>query len=168
MKIKYIPAHEIKPYELNAKKHPIKQLEALCKSIEQFGFMKPIVIDNNNVIVAGHGTYEAATTLGKELIPCVVADDLTPTQIKAYRILDNKLSETGYDNELLQADLETFDFDFSEFDIEFEGLNQPDDVAQPEQEKEKELKVVVTFANETNQHDLYEELIARGFNCKIA
>lgn len=65
---------EIKPYKKNAKNHPPEQINALAKSIKEFGFNQPIVIDKNNVIIVGHGRYEAAKVLGLEEVPVIVAD----------------------------------------------------------------------------------------------
>ena len=81
--------HELIPYEKNARKND-KAVPLVAKSIEQFGFKVPIVIDKNNVIVCGHTRYKAAHALGIEEVPCIIADDLTDQQIKAYRLADNK------------------------------------------------------------------------------
>jgi len=132
-----IPLHEIKPYENNVKQHPIKQLESISNSIKQFGFKQPIVLDRNNVIVCGHARYEAAATLGLELLPCEIADELSEEQISAYRILDNEIAAQGYTDLIkLNVELEKLpDFDFKPFNIEFpkvetviEGQCDPDDV----------------------------------------
>ena|SRR3990167_9485223 len=119
MNIRMIPLHEIKPYKNNIKKHPIKQLEAICNSIKQFGFRQPIVIDKDNVIIAGHARYEAATTLGLESAPCEYADNLTASQVKAYRILDNEIAKQGTtDIDMLQVELAALpDFDFTPFNV---------------------------------------------------
>lgn len=86
--------HELIPYEKNARKND-KAVPLVAKSIEQFGFKVPIVIDKNNVIVCGHTRYKAAYALGIEEVPCIIADDLTDQQIKAYRLADNKVSEVS-------------------------------------------------------------------------
>lgn len=67
--IKRIPITDLKPYENNAKRHGKKQIERLAASIKEFGFVSPILIDKNNVIIAGHGRFEAAYTLGMEKVP---------------------------------------------------------------------------------------------------
>ena len=79
----------IKPYEKNAKKHPKKQVEQIAKSIKEFGFNQPIVIDKKGVIIVGHGRYEAAKLLGLSDVP-VIEVELTEEQAKAYRLADNK------------------------------------------------------------------------------
>ena len=82
---------EIKPYEKNPRKND-GAVDAVANSIEQFGFRVPVVIDKDNVIVCGHTRYKAAKKLGLDTVPCVIADDLTEEQIKAYRLADNKVS----------------------------------------------------------------------------
>ena len=92
MKIKNLPITELKPYENNPRINDAA-VPAVAESIKQFGFKQPIVIDKNNVIVCGHTRYKAAIKLGLKTVPCVIADDLTDEQIKAYRLADNKVSE---------------------------------------------------------------------------
>ena len=118
MIIEDIPISAVKPYEKNPRKND-KAVDGVAESIKQFGFKQPIVIDKNGVIVAGHTRYKAALKLGFDTVPCVRADDLTEKQIKAYRILDNKLNElASWDFEMLGEELETFEFDFEPFDVE--------------------------------------------------
>ena len=108
---------ELVPYEKNAKKHDSTQIANVAESIRQFGFVQPIVIDRNGVIVIGHCRALAAKKLGMQEVPCVCADDLTPEQVNALRIVDNKSNESDWDfdilpNELAELDLSDFDFDF--------------------------------------------------------
>ena len=129
MNIKLVPLHEIKPYDNNPRHHPVKQLEAISNSIKRFGFRGSLLLDRDNVIVAGHARYEAATTCGLESVPCEYADDLTEDEIAAYRVLDNKIAEmSSDDDEKLQIELAKLpDFDFAEFNVEFpkiEVLNE--------------------------------------------
>jgi len=100
MKIK-----EIKPYPKNAKKHPKSQIEKIAQSIKRFGFNQPIVIDKNNVIVVGHGRYEAAKLLGLDDVPVVRVDNLSDKEVKAYRLADNKLNESEWDMDLALDEL---------------------------------------------------------------
>ena len=94
MDILYVRLSEIKSYERNAKKHPPEQVERIAKSLQEFGWKQPLVIDRNNVIVTGHGRYLAAKSIGEKTVPCIRADDLTDEQIQAYRLIDNKVSES--------------------------------------------------------------------------
>ena len=82
---------EIKPYEKNPRKND-DAVKYVAESIQQFGFKVPIVIDTNGVIIAGHTRYKASKKLGLKEVPCIIADDLTEEQIKAYRLADNKIS----------------------------------------------------------------------------
>ncbi len=93
MKIKQIDIEEIKPYGNNPRVIGDNAIDEVAKSISEFGFRNPIIVDKNNVIIAGHTRYLASKKLGMEKIPCLVADDLTEKQIKAFRIADNKVAE---------------------------------------------------------------------------
>lgn len=110
---------DIKPYEKNPRKND-EAVKYVAESIRQFGFKVPIVIDGNNVIVCGHTRYKASKKLGLETVPCVVADDLTEEQIKAYRLADNKVAEQAeWDFDLLGDELaDIFDIDMSYFGFE--------------------------------------------------
>lgn len=120
--IVYKNLNEIRPYEKNPRKND-NAVEYVANSIKQFNFQQPIVIDKNGVIVAGHTRYKASKKLGLEKVPCIIADDLTDEQIKAYRLADNKVaekSEWDFDllneelSEILNIDMEMFDFDVEE------------------------------------------------------
>ena len=108
---------ELTPYAKNAKKHDSTQIANVAESIRQFGFVQPIVIDRDGVIVIGHCRALAAKKLGMQEVPCVCVDDLTPEQVNALRIVDNKSNESPWDfdilpDELADIDLSDFDFDF--------------------------------------------------------
>jgi DNA modification methylase len=143
-----LDVNSIKLYENNPRKND-KAVEAVAKSIQQFGFKVPLVIDKNNEIVCGHTRLKAAIQLGIYTVPCLIADDLTDEQIKAFRIADNKSAEFAeWDFELLAQELEelklaNYDLSFTAFDLsecerlldslkdESEGDN-PDDDFDPE------------------------------------
>ena len=108
---------ELTPYSGNAKKHDSTQIANVAESIRQFGFVQPIVIDRDGVIVIGHCRALAAEKLGMKEVPCVCVDDLTPEQVNALRIVDNKSNESEWDfdilhDELAELNLDDFDFDF--------------------------------------------------------
>ena len=108
---------EIIPYDKNAKKHDKKQIDNVAESIRQYGFVQPIVIDRDGVIVIGHCRALAAKKLGMENVPCVCVDELTEEQVKALRLVDNKSNESDWDFDLLaeelpELDLSAFDFDW--------------------------------------------------------
>lgn len=94
----------IKPYEKNAKKHDKKQVAQIAASIEQFGFNQPIVVDEDNVIIVGHGRYQAAKYLDLKDVP-VIKVHLTEEQAKAYRLADNRLNESEWDMKLVLQEL---------------------------------------------------------------
>lgn len=97
---------EIRPYERNPRRNDAA-VQYVAESIRQFGWKQPIVIDKDGVIVAGHTRYKAAQSLGLEKVPCLIADDLTPEQVRAYRLADNKVSDFSvWDNKLLLEELE--------------------------------------------------------------
>ena len=117
MKVENRKLDEIAPYKKNAKKHDKTQINNVAESIRQYGFVQPIVVDKDGVIVIGHCRYEAAKVLGMKDVPCVCVDDLTEEQVKALRIVDNKSNESEWDfdilsDELANLDLSDFDFDF--------------------------------------------------------
>lgn len=96
----------------------------VAESIRQFGFKVPIVIDGSGVIVTGHTRLKAALQLGMNEVPCVIADDLTPEQVKAFRLADNKVAEFAtWNDELLALELDGLDFDMSVFGFDFEDLD---------------------------------------------
>lgn len=116
---------EITPYEQNAKKHDETQINNVAESIRQYGFVQPIVIDKDGVIVIGHCRALAAKKLGMDKVPCVCVDDLTPEQVDALRVVDNKTNESEWDlgllaDELAELDLSDFQFDFG---FEMNALN---------------------------------------------
>jgi len=102
---------EIEPYELNAKIHDEKQIERIAKSIAEFGWDQPIVVDKDGVIIKGHGRRLAAMKLGYSQVPVLVRSDLTDEQVRAARLADNRVALSDIDTELLQKELATLDFD---------------------------------------------------------
>ena len=123
LKIEYMNIDKLIPY-INNPRINDNAVDKVAASIKEYGFKVPIVIDKNNVIVAGNTRYKASRQLGLEEIPCIVADDLTDKQIKAFRIADNKTSELAeWDMELLEIELEGLDDIFTGFDdAEFDDI----------------------------------------------
>ena len=117
MNIENRPIRSLTPYAKNAKKHDETQIANVAESIRQYGFVQPIVIDRDGVIVIGHCRVLAAKKLKLSEVPCVCVDDLTPEQVNALRVIDNKTNESEWDfdkllQELTELDLTGFDFDF--------------------------------------------------------
>lgn len=107
MKIEHLATASLIPYARNAKKHDASQVAKLAGSIREFGFNNPVLIDNDNGIIAGHGRVLAAQSLALEKIPCIRLGHLTDTQRKAYILADNRLAEIGggWDEEMLKLEL---------------------------------------------------------------
>lgn len=125
MEVKTVPINDIKPYDKNPRKNE-DAVEPTANSIKEFGWQQPIVVDNKGVIIAGHTRYLAAKKLGMKEVPVVVASNLTPEQVKAYRLADNKTGELADWNDDLLIDglKEIDDIDMSDFG--FESINEPE------------------------------------------
>lgn len=135
MNIVYRQLETISPYEKNPRKND-DAVEYVANSIREFGFKVPIVIDKDGVIVAGHTRYKAAKKLNMDKVPCIVADDLTDEQIKAFRLADNKTAEKAtWDFDLLAEELDSlFEFDMEAFGFdEHENEYPPEDLDNEEQ-----------------------------------
>lgn len=110
--LEYLSPDDLIPYANNAKKHPKDQVLRISKSIKEFGFNAPVIIDSKNNIVAGHGRILAAKKLKLETVPCVRVDHLTEKQKKAYILADNRLTELGeWDLEILNTELQDIEYD---------------------------------------------------------
>jgi ParB-like chromosome segregation protein Spo0J len=105
MQIEQIKIDNLIPYVNNPKAHPPAQIDKIASSIKNFGFLVPLVVDKGNEVIAGHGRLEAARKLGMTEAPCIRAENLTPAQVKAYRIADNKLAESEWFPELIGCEL---------------------------------------------------------------
>lgn len=123
MKVEMRRLAELVPYAANAKKHDARQVANLAESIRRYGFVQPVVVDADGVIVIGHGRVLGAKEAGLEEVPCVCVDNLTPEQVRELRLLDNKLNESAWDIDLLADELPGLDL--SGFDVEW-GL--PDEL----------------------------------------
>lgn len=142
-----IAVEELHEYENNPRNND-GAVDAVAESIKEFGFKVPIVVDADNVIVAGHTRLKAARKLGMTVVPCLVADDLTPEQVKAFRLADNKVAELAewdfgkLDEELLDLadsfDMEAFGFDMDDFEEPVEVTE--DEVPEVDEEAEPMVK----------------------------
>src|SRR5262249_58954828 len=135
LKITYKDPAQLKPRARNPRTHTKRQIQQIAASIKEFGFISPILIDSTDGIIAGHGRVEAARLIGMSDVPTVRVDHLTPVQVRAYVIADNKLAENaGWDRELLALELQelsklNFDvtvtgFETGEIDLLINELNQ--------------------------------------------
>lgn len=119
LNITYRPIKELKPYKKNAKKHNKEQVEQIANSIKEFGFTQPVIIDKHDCVVAGHGRILGAKKAGLKQVPTVCLDELTEEQIKAYRLVDNKLNESEWDKKTLKEELDELYGSFSMEDFGF-------------------------------------------------
>lgn len=142
MELREFGIDEIKPYEKNPRKND-GSVRFVANSIKEFGFKVPIVIDSDHCIVAGHTRWKAARQLGLKKVPCIMADDLTPEQVKAYRLADNKVGELSeWDAGLLDGELDALDMDMSVFGFEiFERKEVVEDDFNPEPPEEPKSKL---------------------------
>lgn len=131
MEIVNIKVSSLRPYEKNAKKHSQTQIDNVAKSIEKYGFVQPLVIDKNNVVIIGHCRLEASKKLKLKEVPCVLADTLTDEQVKELRLLDNKLNESEWDLDLISEELA--DLDLNDFELDW-GIEE----LEPEKEVEED------------------------------
>ena len=145
--------NELKAYENNPRNND-EAVGAVSESIKQFGFKVPIIIDRDNVIICGHTRKKAAERLGLDTVPCVVADDLTPEQIKAFRLADNKTGELAeWDFETLEkelAELTAFDVDMSQFGFD-ESIFEDDfttDFELPDDDKPQTRTITLSLCEE--------------------
>ena len=113
MKVQVWPIEKLKPYENNVKIHDEKQVGKIAESIKRFGWDQPIVVDKDGIIIKGHGRTLAAKSLGLKEVPVLVRDDLTPDQVNAARIADNRVAMGDIDTEGLQRELQLIDLDLS-------------------------------------------------------
>lgn len=117
------PIHKPIPYARNSRKIPERAVDKVAASIKEFGFRVPIVVDKDGVIICGHARLLAAKKLGLKMVPVHVAENLTPAQVKAYRLMDNRShEETDWDLELLGPELE--ELKGLDFDLELTGFDE--------------------------------------------
>jgi hypothetical protein len=119
--IQWLSPMDLIGYVNNVKQHPQWQIDRIASSIAEFGFTVPVVIDSRKVLIAGHGRLEAARKLGLEKIPVIVRNDLTPAQVKALRIADNRVAESPWDMDSLKVELESLSE--MNFDLELTGFS---------------------------------------------
>ena len=144
MEIVYKSIDELTPYENNPR-HNENAVAAVAASIKEFNFKVPLVIDTNGVVVAGHTRLLAARQLGLSAVPCIVADDLTDEQIRAFRLADNKTAElAGWNFSKLEKELSSIS---DQFDMSVFGFDETEDIDidgffEDAEQKKKEPKTV--------------------------
>lgn len=163
---------DIKPYSNNPRRND-GAVEAVAASLKEFGWQQPIVVDKDDVIIAGHTRYKAAQKLGLQTAPVVIADNLTPEQVKAYRLADNKTGELAiWDIDGLNIELEelaALDFDMEQFGFAMGNFNNIA-LDAPDEENGESFKVTITF-NSYNEYKKYETELkefVKGINALMA
>ena len=151
MKVLDIKLSDITPYENNPRNNE-EAVEPVLNSIKEFGFKVPIVIDKNNIIVAGHTRYKAAKKLKLKTVPCIIADDLNEEQIRAFRLVDNKVSEIAtWDYNILNFELENImNIDMGMFDFDMSGIDDTfgTDFELPNEDKPQTRTITLSLAEE--------------------
>lgn len=157
---------DLRPYVRNPRKND-QAVDAVANSIREFGFKVPVVIDKNGEIIAGHTRYKAAKKMKLEEIPCIIADDLTEEQIKAFRLADNKVGELAdWDFDLLSDELDgIFDIDMEQFGFLEQEDNERNDISDKITTDEYEL---IVSGEENELQELYDRLISEGYVCRIS
>ena len=173
----------LKPYEKNNKVHDEEQIEMITNSIKEFWFTQPIVIDEENSILAWNGRYYASKLLWLEKVPCHILEWLTEQQKRKYRILDNKLNESDWDLANVKFELSQLeDFNFWELEFSVDDLfpefttpefnpsefweveDEPDD--EEEEEKKSGFSVIVFAKDEAELELLKKDLDELGYRYK--
>ena len=146
MEIIYKDVNDLIPYEKNPRKNS-KAVGYVANSIKEFGFKVPIVIDSDNVVVCGHTRLLACKKLNICSVPCIIADDLTEEQIKAFRLADNKVSEKAeWDLNLLNDEIEDIlSFDMEDFGFEMFSMDDIDEVESYNEEEDEREHFTKTF-----------------------
>lgn len=155
MDIKEIPINKITPYDGNPRNNDVA-VDAVKYSIKEFGFKVPIVIDKNNVVVCGHTRLRSAIELELKKVPCVVAEDLSEEQVKAFRLIDNRVSEfSKWDDDLFDEELGKIEnIDMTKFEVYANSIFESDDFFTIDEEqtkkesKKKKKKVQCPFCGE--------------------
>ena len=170
LKIEYMDIEDLKTYPNNAKIHTAEQIEQIKRSIEEFVFNDPIAVwSEKNEIVEGHGRLMAAQELGIKKVPIIRLDDLSDGERRAYMLVHNKLTmNTGFDEDLLAMELDNLAMDMEQFDFK---LNMDDlgDINRDDLSDQFNLamRVVIECESEQQQQEIYDEMVGRGFTCKI-
>ena len=164
---------DIRPYKNNPRKNA-KAVDAVAESIKRYGFLVPIVLTADDEIVAGDTRYKAAKKLKLKTVPCVVADELDPEQIKAFRLADNKVGEIAeWDMDLLSAELADISADMSAFGFDLPVPDADNDETGSDSGKDasfnyqEQYGVIVMCKDEAHQQEVYDTLSGMDYDCKV-
>lgn len=174
LQVVYRDIKTLHPYKNNAKKHPKEQIAQIAESIRQFGFVNPVLIDKDNNVVAGHGRCLAAKKIGMKSVPTIKKDNWTEDEVKAFRLIENKLNESEWDfslldqeiEDLLQSDL-TFDMSVFGFDTDLIEKESKSRNKKVEFEIKEKHQVIVECETEEQVYKLSKQLEQRGYNVRV-
>jgi len=175
LKIEKLSLEQLIPYARNSRTHSDEQVAQIAASIREFGWTNPVLIDASGTIVAGHGRVLAARKLGLKEVPVIRLGHLTPTQVRAYVIADNKLAlNAGWDEEMLASEIvelqgENFNLDltgFSEKEIA-ELMGEESAEERPEVKIDSAFEVIAECENEEHQQMVYNILNEKGIKCRL-
>lgn len=176
---KKLQSEKLIPYARNSRTHSPEQVAQIAASIKEFGFTNPILIDEENGIIAGHGRLLAAQKLGIDEVPVIVMAGLTAAQKKAYVIADNKLAlNAGWDEDMLRVEFEElqemgFDLELTGFSLdEIAGLQFDDDSDQEESQLKdndysEAFSIVIDCKSESEQEQLFNRFVSEGLVCRV-
>ena len=178
MEITQAKTAELIPYGFNNRDHSQQQIDRIANSINEFGFNQPIVVDEQNIVLVGHGRLEAAKKLGLEDVPVLKKLGLSETQKKAYRILDNKLqNDSTWNAESLEIELgalKEVDFNFTDFGLddlnklletaEQSSTFEPDLTTEPTEER---FEIIVRCVSEAQRKQLHTQLTIDGYDIRL-
>jgi ParB-like chromosome segregation protein Spo0J len=174
LKVTYCDPSDIIPYAMNSRTHSDEQINQVAASIKEFGFTNPILVDEFNVIIAGHGRLFAAKKLGLNQVPTITLKGLTEAQRKAYVIADNKLAlNAGWDDDTLIAELNRLSE--LDFNLELTGFDANElarlfDDEEPELQEEtysEVFNVIVECQDEQEQEKIFNQLHRDGYKCRV-
>jgi ParB-like chromosome segregation protein Spo0J len=172
LKITYQKTGDLVPYARNSRTHSEEQVGQIAASITEFGFTNPVLVDEENTIIAGHGRIMAAQKLGLGEVPTITLPGLTESQRKAYIIADNRLAlNAGWDDEMLRleiADLKKADFDLDLLGFEDEELEKEKETEKPDIILSEVFEVVAECSNESEQEMVYNILNSKGIKCRLS
>ena len=171
MKIELLAIDKIKKYENNAKLHPREQIEQIKKSILEFGNNDPIAVDENNVIIEGHGRFLALKELGYDEVEIIRLSHMTEEQKKAYILAHNKLTmNSGFDVDILKIELDDIvDIDMTDFGFEIPREMDFDTNGNTDfKDIQDESVLIVEADTEYELEELYNEFQERGIKCRVS
>ena len=171
---KIIDISELKAYEKNARKHSSQQISKIKDSISAFDFINDVIVDENGMILCGHGRVEAAKKMKLKQVPCKVIKHLTDAQKRAYILADNRLAELAdWDMDMVQAELDDLAV---ELDVGIIGFDLPEEEntdggASGSQDQsfsyQEQFGVIIMCKDEAHQKKVYEDLSKEGYECKV-